>query len=907
MTRAFIAEYGGLGANTDSVAAFGTSCFYDSQGNLYVVGSATYGNNSGGAPSGSNTDDSLMLKYSPDGNLLFHKTWWDSSNQNCGATNVAIDIVHVGGTDHILWLANSWGNGGCFYGVMDTNGNIAQGGVDNANAGIGQTSPSDITVNNNGAALISTSWYYTNPNPPADSNYIPAIVSIPNILTSGVPGFSTGIAGLNTDSTLAHGVFNAVVIDDGGYGYAIGNITIDGVQHALLVGLDPSGAVIWQYVIDTISATGTNFGCYGESIALSPTEDAFYTVVNDRYNGVTYLDKWGAGPTSITNIWRSTLAAAPVPGPGTIHGYDVNFDSAGNPIVSGIAQSSSGQLNNGDAQGYPAIAKFDKTTGNLTFVNIVVLGTESGGETQWDGSADPLVGHRCGAVYQDRFAYSCMTIDDLTDPTQTYAPRILSLQVPADGSLAPVYQGGPPGTYINLTSLYVTTVTQFSPLPTEFTVIDLSSQINQNSNAMMAETNATTINNYSSSSITLGQFGNMGLTMRPGVTVRPGAILRGNKVGLTILETSFGVGKNYGSMSGHGQVFGTNGTAGYEFTITDNSVNPIYQLQSPTSAMASALTATYASLGYTLGQAYAWHATFASYTPTTGSMNLGNIGYLTLPNSTAFDQNTGAVTVECWVYPTVPNQEAWLYNQNTPGFFGIYWNANGSFNISQNSYSDAVNGTTNQPTGQWYHVAMCIDTNANSITLYVNGVNQGNQTTAGNYTNSQDVTAIGAQEGGGSYQLDGALVTNLRVTKSSTPVYTGNFTPPANELSTTQSIDTNISAITSGQVQLLLNANSSGTLLTDSSANNFTVTNPNNYVIWDSESPALSTTTISNYQCLVRAEWNPSTFLMIAIDPANTGWQSGNPNSGTALTGKFLFPVTLTPYTPTTDLGNSWC
>jgi len=105
----------------------------------------------------------------------------------------------------------------------------------------------------------------------------------------------------------------------------------------------------------------------------------------------------------------------------------------------------------------------------------------------------------------------------------------------------------------------------------------------------------------------------------------------------------------------------------------------------------------------------------------------------------------------------------------------------------------------------------------------------------------------------------------------------------------------------------LLNANSSGTLLTDSSANNFTVTNPNNYVIWDSESPALSTTTISNYQCLVRAEWNPSTFLMIAIDPANTGWQSGNPNSGTALTGKFLFPVTLTPYTPTTDLGNSWC
>jgi hypothetical protein len=525
MTRAYIAEYGGLGANTDGVAAFGTSCMYDRQGNLFVLGSASYGNDSGGMPSGSGFQDSLMLKYSPDGSLLFHKTWWDSSNQNCGATNVACDIVIDNATGHewIVWLANSWGSSGCFYGIMDTNGNIGQGGIDNANAGIGQTWPTDITANIYGKALISTSWNYTNTNAPNDTAYIPAIISIPEIFTSGTLGFSTGIAGLNTNSTLAPGIFEAVVIDNGGYGYALGSITIDSVQHALLVGLNPnSGSVIWQYVIDTNTSTGSSSGCYGESIALSP-DGYFYTVVNDRSNNVLYLDKWEWGPTSISNRWRSTVSSHS--GPPNIYGYDINFDSSHNPIVSGLA---SVNFYNGDATGYPAIAKFDKTTGYLLFANLVLVGSGGGGgEQAWTGiNGDPFVGHRCGAVYQDRFAFSCMSVDDLTD-NQTHAPRVLNLQVPTDGSLAPQFQGGLPGTYTNLTSFYTAVVTQFSPVPTTFTVVDLSSQTNPSSHPMMATTNATDINNYASTSITLGNFNNLGLIMRPGGTIRPGTRLQG--------------------------------------------------------------------------------------------------------------------------------------------------------------------------------------------------------------------------------------------------------------------------------------------------------------------------------------------------------------------------------------------
>lgn len=67
--------------------------------------------------------------------------------------------------------------------------------------------------------------------------------------------------------------------------------------------------------------------------------------------------------------------------------------------------------------------------------------------------------------------------------------------------------------------------------------------------------------------------------------------------------------------------------------------------------------------------------------------------------------------------------------------------------------------------------------------------------------------------------------------------------------------------------------------------------------------------TFTSYRCLVRANWNTSgEFDMVVIDQTNTGWQSGNPGSGTQLQGTFSLPVTLTPYNPTTSMGAiNWC
>jgi len=67
-------------------------------------------------------------------------------------------------------------------------------------------------------------------------------------------------------------------------------------------------------------------------------------------------------------------------------------------------------------------------------------------------------------------------------------------------------------------------------------------------------------------------------------------------------------------------------------------------------------------------------------------------------------------------------------------------------------------------------------------------------------------------------------LSNVRVVRG-VAVYTGAFTPPTAPLTVTQGAGTNISAITAGQTQLLLNTVDGANFLVDSSTNAITVTN----------------------------------------------------------------------------------
>ena len=200
-----------------------------------------------------------------------------------------------------------------------------------------------------------------------------------------------------------------------------------------------------------------------------------------------------------------------------------------------------------------------------------------------------------------------------------------------------------------------------------------------------------------------------------------------------------------------------------------------------------------------------------------GSILLNGTNYLTVPNNTAFDQNSGAWTVESFVYPTT-NVEEYIYMQNTVGFLGIVYYY-GNFRVDQRG-NYRISSPSTYALNNWYHVAMTYN-GAGTVTLWVNGVSVGTWASSG-LVASALTTQIGCFDSG-SNPFSGNI-SNMRVVKG-VAVYTGAFTPPTAPLATTQSSGTNISAITGTQTQLLLNTYQGAGFLTDASTNNFTVTN----------------------------------------------------------------------------------
>jgi hypothetical protein len=117
----------------------------------------------------------------------------------------------------------------------------------------------------------------------------------------------------------------------------------------------------------------------------------------------------------------------------------------------------------------------------------------------------------------------------------------------------------------------------------------------------------------------------------------------------------------------------------------------------------------------------------------------------------------------------------------------------------------------------WSHVAVV--RRSNIVTLYVNGVGASSFFGNSNLTDQTVRPTIGNysilyQAAGQDYQ---GYLTNVRVAKNA--IYSANFTPSRTPFTRTSQGATN--------VQLLLNHRTSGTLATDSSANNLSVLNTN--------------------------------------------------------------------------------
>jgi len=193
------------------------------------------------------------------------------------------------------------------------------------------------------------------------------------------------------------------------------------------------------------------------------------------------------------------------------------------------------------------------------------------------------------------------------------------------------------------------------------------------------------------------------------------------------------------------------------FTITANG-SPSVQAFSPFNPSASWSAATYGGSGYFDG--------------TGDYLSAASNAAFTLGSSTDF-------CVEAWIYSTgTPGTDAviagtwqngssafanrWLLSLRTSGTVIYWWDSTGSPGITY----------TGITTNQWVHIAVA--RSSSTITLYVNGVSRGTQTTNQAYT-TQDSLKIG---GGitGTADFPG-YISNFRLVVGS-PVYTSAFTPP---------------------------------------------------------------------------------------------------------------------------------
>ena len=258
-------------------------------------------------------------------------------------------------------------------------------------------------------------------------------------------------------------------------------------------------------------------------------------------------------------------------------------------------------------------------------------------------------------------------------------------------------------------------------------------------------------------------------------------------------------------------------------------------------------------------------ANFASLPVVGGSINFnGTSQYVTTLGNAGTAMDTGDFTWEAWIYPTLTTSNRTIIEtrglntgasavQTDGAYFGF---VSGSLVYFRSAamLTSSITPTTNT----WSHVALV--RNAGTTTIYVNGASGGTYVDSLNHS-SQPVQ-VGAGGSGGYGQFAGQI-TNLRMVKG-TAVYTGTFTPPTQPLNR------------AAGTQLLLLASTSAGLITDSSANAFTLTNPNT-VTYNAGTPFASVKDATGTYTMTSSNAGTS----IAWNSANGGSWFKNNNTGT--------------------------
>lgn len=174
----------------------------------------------------------------------------------------------------------------------------------------------------------------------------------------------------------------------------------------------------------------------------------------------------------------------------------------------------------------------------------------------------------------------------------------------------------------------------------------------------------------------------------------------------------------------------------------------------------------------------------ASYTPSLhgGSAYFDGTGdYLTLPSSSNFAFGTGNFSVEFWVYPTVNVRQDWLDFTDGTNRMLIYYNGTNIVHYILPTVAGAITGSA-PIFNTWNHIA--ISRSSGSTIMFINGVQSGST-----YTDSKSYPNVNltiGKDNAGSTHITGYM-SDVKVTKGGTGLYTSNFIPPTQTLTSSTS------------------------------------------------------------------------------------------------------------------------
>jgi hypothetical protein len=365
----------------DNTNFTGVSVDYDTDGNMYVIGN--------------HIDDgdynTLALKYSPDGNLIWRKAWVNDNNEPCGSANQKFFVKD----DTIYWIASSGAEftGNIYVGTMNLDGVITtsatkmQGGI----------VVNDMAVDSDDNVIIVGART-------DESNYYPYAAKV---------NTSTNTVVWNTWLQDYTGYFRSVALDNSNNLYVVGTMAVGGDDYAVLSRIYADG----EYN-ETVQVDDNNIG-YGDAVTIYSNSVYVYhhknggggIVSNFTYDDITECN------------WSVLLQDGS-------EGYQPNdIITDGNGYIYAVAILTL----DGD-ENFHVIRLNDQGT---------IQWQRDFGSTKEEGIGyyfEASNGSRMAAVLNDRLAITGYTLQNPLDDNTTYDNvKSITIQMPTDGTCTGVY------------------------------------------------------------------------------------------------------------------------------------------------------------------------------------------------------------------------------------------------------------------------------------------------------------------------------------------------------------------------------------------------------------------------------------------------------------------------------------